>query len=128
MVILGLKSSLYTFSHHFLSQQSGYSIRSRFFYFLFFLFLCFSRRLGASCGCRLLGATFVCLCQGATIICVRAIQTSTVYPINNKKSNQWSSICYKTRIICILVTIVDNYKCVFRVTVLDVRIVISFEL
>ena len=27
-------------------------------------------------------------------MCMRAIQTSKVYPVNDKKSNQWSSICY----------------------------------
>ena len=65
---------------------------------------CSCRRLGAACGCRRLGVacscrrpsvTFVCRRCGAAFICVRAIQMSKVYPISNKKSNQWSTICYK---------------------------------
>ena len=39
-------------------------------------------------------------------ICVRAIQTNKVYMINDKKSNQWSSICFRTGAISILVTMV----------------------
>ena len=36
---------------------------------------------------------------------------SKIYSIRNKKSNQWSSICCKIEIICIIVTIVI-IKCV----------------
>ena len=55
--------------------------------------------------CRL-GTTFVCRLCGATFICVRAIQTRKIYQISDKKSNQWSSICNRTGVIGILVTIV----------------------
>ena len=43
---------------------------------------------------------------GVTFICVRTIQTSKVYSINDKKSNQCSLICCRNEIICIIVTIV----------------------
>ena len=57
------------------------------------------------CGYRRLGTVFVYHHDGTRFICVMMIQTSKVYPINNKKSNQWSSlICCKTGIISILVT------------------------
>ena len=59
-----------------------------------------------ACGCHRLGAMFVCRHHGVVFICVKAIQTSKVYIISDKKSNQWSSIYYKTGIIGILVTIV----------------------
>ena len=49
----------------------------------------------------------MCACHrcSAIFIYVMAIHTSKVYPINNKKSNKWSLICYRT-CIGILVTIV----------------------
>ena len=63
-----------------------------------------------SCGfCRLdaaCGAMFVCHCRGATFVCVKVIQTYKIYPISDKKSNQWLSICCRIRIIGILVTII----------------------
>ena len=52
------------------------------------------------------GAEFVCRCHSATFICMRVIQTNKIYLISNKKSNQWSSICYIIGIIGILVIIV----------------------
>ena len=48
--------------------------------------------------CRL-GAVFICI-----FVCV--IQTSKVYPIRDNELNQWSSICYITKVIGMLVTIV----------------------
>ena len=64
--------------------------------------------------CRLLSVAFSCCCFGvafvcrfgALFICVMVIQTSKIYLISNNKSNQWSSICCRTEIIGILVTIV----------------------
>ena len=60
--------------------------------YVFICFFLFSRRLGVACGCHRLGVVFVCRHRGAVFICVKAIQTSKVYIINDKKSNQWSSI------------------------------------
>ena len=37
---------------------------------------------------------------------MRVIQMSKVYLISDKKSNQWSAICYRIGIISILITIV----------------------
>ena len=59
-----------------------------------------------------LGTSFICLRRSVTFICVRAIHTSKVYPIKDKKSNQWSLICCRTRIKGILATIYSNIKCV----------------
>ena len=67
------------------------------------------RRLDVTCSCCLLGTMFVCHYRGVTFICVKVMQTSKVYPISDKKSNQWSSICGKTRVMGILVTIVISY-------------------
>ena len=53
--------------------------------------------------CRCLGTSFVFRHHGTTFICMREIQMSKV--CLDKKSNKWSSICYRTRIIDILVII-----------------------
>ena len=49
---------------------------------------------------------FVCRRYGATFIYVKAIQMIKIYLINDKKSNKWSSICYKIKEICIIITII----------------------
>ena len=49
------------------------------------------------CGYRRLGATF---------IYVWTVKTSKVYQVRDNKSNQWSSICSKTGVMDIIVTIV----------------------
>ena len=76
-----------------------------------FVFLCFSycliavcryHCLGAVCDYHLLGAMFIYHHFGTSFICVRVIQMSKLYPINNKKSNQWLSIYCKIEIIGIL--------------------------
>ena len=46
------------------------------------------RRLCVVFVCHHLGTEFVCYCRGVTFICVKAIQTSKVYSIDDKKSNQ----------------------------------------
>ena len=75
--------------------------------FNLFFFLCFNHCLGAACDCRrCLSVAFDCRVHGATFICVKAIQTSKIYQISDKKSNQWLSICYKNGIISIIVTII----------------------
>ena len=56
--------------------------------------------------CCLRGALFVCHHYGVTFICLKAIQMSKIYPINDNKSNQWSSIYCKTKIISVIVIIV----------------------
>ena len=55
--------------------------------------------------CCRLGTTFVCRLFGAVFVYVREIQKSNVYPINDKKLNQWSSIYCRIEIISILVII-----------------------
>ena len=78
-----------------ITQYQGFNL------FCFFFFLCFShcldvvcgyRHLGVTCDCHHLGATFVLSLSwcGVSFICVKAIQMNKVYPINEKKSNQWS--------------------------------------
>ena len=57
-------------------------------------------------GCVVLVQGFGFCCRDATFICVWVIQTSKVYPVKDKKSNQWSIICYGFGVISILVTIV----------------------
>ena len=66
-----------------------------------------ARLLGYGCG--YLGAVFVCRYHGTSFIYRRKIWTNKIYPINAKKSNQGLSICCRTRIIDILVTIVISY-------------------
>ena len=58
------------------------------------------------CGCHSLNVTFICRCCDVTFIYLRAIKTSKVYPISDKKSNQWSSICCIIEIIGILVIVI----------------------
>ena len=55
--------------------------------------------LSSWCGVWLccLGTTFVCRRRGTIFICMRSIQTNKIYSINDKKSNQWSSLCCKNR-------------------------------
>ena len=51
------------------------------------------------CGCSYLGATFVYHRFDVAFICSITIKTSKIYSINDKKSNQWLSICCRTEII-----------------------------
>ena len=67
---------------------------------------CDCRRLCTAFVCRRHGVSSVCHSRGATFICMKAIQTSKIYSIRDKKSNQWSPICYIIGIIGILVIIV----------------------
>ena len=67
---------------------------------------CGCHLLSAACGCRRLSAVFVCNRCCASFIYVMAIQTSKVYSIKYKKSNQLSSIYCKIGMISILITIV----------------------
>ena len=57
--------------------------------------MCGRCRLGATGGCVVSIRRFGFRHHDAAFICVSAIQTSKVYLIKNKKSNQWSSICSK---------------------------------
>ena len=62
---------------------------------------------GVTCDYCRLGVTFIFHRRhGTMFICVKAIQTSKVYSINNKKVNQWSSKCCRSELIDIVVTIV----------------------
>ena len=67
--------------------------------------MCLSSSLCDMWWCRL-GTACVCRYRGATFIYVRAIQTSKIYLISEKKSNQWLSICYETEVIGNIVTTV----------------------
>ena len=80
-----------------------------------FVFSQFSHCLGATYNYCRLGTVCSCRCRDmvcsyrscdTAFICVRVIQTSKIYRINDKKSNQWSLICYRTGIICIIIIIV----------------------
>ena len=63
-------------------------------------------RFGAACGCRRLGVMCGCHCLGVAFISMRVIQMRKIYLINDRKSNQWSSICCRIGVICILITII----------------------
>ena len=52
------------------------------------------------------GATFAFYRRGKMFICIKVIRMIKIYSINNKKSNQWSSIDCRTGIISIIVRIV----------------------
>ena len=56
--------------------------------FSFIFFSCFSHHLSEVCDRLHLGTVFIYRRCGAAFIFVRAIQTSKIYSINNKKSNR----------------------------------------
>ena len=68
--------------------------------------MCGCCRLGATGGCVVLVQQFGFHRCGAAFICVYAIQTSKVYMVRDKKSNQWSSVSCRIEVKGILVTIV----------------------
>ena len=64
------------------------------------------RRLGEVSGCVVLVRCFGFRCHDAVFICVLVIQTSKIYSIRDKKSNQLLSNYYRIVIIATKVIIV----------------------
>ena len=62
--------------------------------------------LGTTDGCVVSVRQFGFRRRSTTFICILAIQMSKVYTIRDKKLNQWSSVCYRTKIKGIIITIV----------------------
>ena len=68
--------------------------------------MCGYLRLGAADGCVISIQRFGFRHRSTVFICIWTIQTSKVYTIINKKSNQRWSVCYRTGVKDILVIIV----------------------
>ena len=64
--------------------------------------------LGTVGGCVVSVRQFGFHCRFVTFICVWETQISKVHMIRDKKSNQWSLICCRIRVKCIIVIIVTS--------------------